>query len=157
MQTQKPRRRRRWRSGQQVHCDAEQAAILASFNVHRFRRLQEEQLEYINDANFEHAVKISRLSSTLSARPRWPPTSKLGSPRTRRLASGRRRRGGSTAGQRRRRPCSTARWAKQGWSGGHGCTRGRTTTRQARHALQPTASRLGFSQFEVMFHSIFCK
>ncbi|KAK1685705.1 hypothetical protein QYE76_046553 [Lolium multiflorum] len=76
MQTQKPRRRRRWRSGQQVHCDAEQAAILASFNVHRFRRLQEEQLEYINDANFEHAVKISRLSSTLSARPRRPPTSK---------------------------------------------------------------------------------
>jgi hypothetical protein len=29
-------------------------------NAHRFRRLKEEQREFIYDANFKHAVKISR-------------------------------------------------------------------------------------------------
>jgi UDP-N-acetylglucosamine pyrophosphorylase len=29
-------------------------------NVQPFRRLKEEQREFINDANFEHAVEISR-------------------------------------------------------------------------------------------------
>jgi hypothetical protein len=38
----------------------EQDAILASFNAHHFLRLKEEQIEYVNDANFEHAVEISR-------------------------------------------------------------------------------------------------
>jgi hypothetical protein len=48
-----------WGEEQQVHGDPEQAAILASYNAQRFRRLDDEQLEYINNANYEHAVKIS--------------------------------------------------------------------------------------------------
>jgi hypothetical protein len=40
--------------------DPDQVAILASFNVHHFRRLKKEELEYINDAYFEHSVEISR-------------------------------------------------------------------------------------------------
>jgi hypothetical protein len=34
-------------------------------NAHRFRRLKEEQREFIYDANFEHAVKISRQKTIL--------------------------------------------------------------------------------------------
>jgi UDP-N-acetylglucosamine pyrophosphorylase len=33
---------------------------LASFNAQGFRRLREEELEEINDTNFEHAIQISR-------------------------------------------------------------------------------------------------
>jgi hypothetical protein len=40
--------------------DLEQAVILASLNAQRFRRLKEEQCEFINNASFEHAVEISR-------------------------------------------------------------------------------------------------
>jgi hypothetical protein len=49
-----------WGEEQQVHGDPEQAAILASYNAQRFRRLNDEQLEYINNANYEHDVEISR-------------------------------------------------------------------------------------------------
>jgi hypothetical protein len=34
-------------------------AILASFKVQRIRKLRKEEVEEINDANFEHAVEIS--------------------------------------------------------------------------------------------------
>jgi hypothetical protein len=44
---------------EQFHGDPEKAAILASFNVHCFRRLREDELEEINDANLEHVVEIS--------------------------------------------------------------------------------------------------
>jgi hypothetical protein len=85
--------------------------ILATFNAQRFRRLKEEEREFINKANFEHAVEISRERAAMEeadlllmvverqklvelnaqiSRPRRPPTSKRGSPRTRRLISGRR-------------------------------------------------------------------
>jgi UDP-N-acetylglucosamine pyrophosphorylase len=33
---------------------------LVSFNAQRFRRLKEEEQEFFNDANFDHAVEISR-------------------------------------------------------------------------------------------------
>jgi hypothetical protein len=49
-----------WGEEQQVHVDPEHAAILASFNLERLQRLKEEELEYVNDAKFEHAVEISR-------------------------------------------------------------------------------------------------
>jgi hypothetical protein len=48
-----------WGEEQPFYGDPEQAAILAFFNVQRFRRLEEEELEYINDVHFEHAVEIS--------------------------------------------------------------------------------------------------
>jgi hypothetical protein len=38
----------------------EQAAILASLNAQRFRRLKEEERKFFNDANLEHAFEISR-------------------------------------------------------------------------------------------------
>jgi hypothetical protein len=40
--------------------DPEQAGILASYNMQRFRRLKEEQREVFNDANLVHALEISR-------------------------------------------------------------------------------------------------
>jgi hypothetical protein len=49
---------------QPFHGNPEQASILASFNAQRFRRLKEEELEYINNANFEQAVEISRQQSS---------------------------------------------------------------------------------------------
>jgi hypothetical protein len=49
-----------WGEEQPFHDDLELAAILASFNTQCFRRLEEEVLEYVNDAHFEHAVEISR-------------------------------------------------------------------------------------------------
>nr|XP_051229653.1 uncharacterized protein LOC127347514 [Lolium perenne] len=49
-----------WDEQQQVPGVPEQTAILASFSVQRLRRLKEEQREFINDANFEHAIEISR-------------------------------------------------------------------------------------------------
>jgi hypothetical protein len=49
----------RWVEEQPFYGDLEQAAILAFFNVQRFRRLEEEELEYINDARSEHAIEIS--------------------------------------------------------------------------------------------------
>jgi hypothetical protein len=50
----------RWGEEQQVHGDLEQVEILASYNAQHFRRLDGEELEYINNANYEHAVEISR-------------------------------------------------------------------------------------------------
>jgi hypothetical protein len=44
---------------QQAHGEWEQAVFLVSFNV-RFCRLKEEECEFISDANFKHAVEISR-------------------------------------------------------------------------------------------------
>jgi hypothetical protein len=49
-----------WGEEQQVHGDPQQAAILASYSAQRFWRLDDEQLEYINNANYEHTVDISR-------------------------------------------------------------------------------------------------
>jgi hypothetical protein len=49
-----------WGEKQQVHGDPEEAAMLASYNTHRFPRLEDKQLEYINNANYEHAIEISR-------------------------------------------------------------------------------------------------
>jgi hypothetical protein len=49
----------KWGKHLQVPADPEQAVILASLNVQRFRRLEEEWRTFINDANFEHAVEIS--------------------------------------------------------------------------------------------------
>jgi hypothetical protein len=49
-----------WGKEEQFRGDQEQASILASFNAQRFQRLREEDLEEINNANFEHAVEISR-------------------------------------------------------------------------------------------------
>jgi phosphomevalonate kinase len=43
----------------------EQAAILGSLNARRFQRLKKEQRKFINNANFEHAVKISRQKTIL--------------------------------------------------------------------------------------------
>ncbi|XP_047083204.1 strigolactone esterase D14-like [Lolium rigidum] len=59
----KLRRRRRRHSGvssRRHPPDPEQAAILASLNAERFGTLKEEQREFINDANLEHALEISR-------------------------------------------------------------------------------------------------
>jgi AMMECR1 domain-containing protein len=42
--------------GGQFRGDYEQAAILASFNAHCFRRVHEEELAKINDTKFKHAV-----------------------------------------------------------------------------------------------------
>jgi hypothetical protein len=53
-----------WGERPQVPADPEHVAILASLNTQRFRRLKEEQREFINDANFEHAVEISRQCTT---------------------------------------------------------------------------------------------
>ncbi|KAK1631517.1 hypothetical protein QYE76_005832 [Lolium multiflorum] len=58
-----------WGEEQQVHGDPEQAAILDSLNPQCFRRLKEEQIEHVNDANFEHAIEISR---------RWAATEEAG-------------------------------------------------------------------------------
>jgi hypothetical protein len=33
---------------------------MASFKMHRFRRLKEEEREFFNDANFKHVIEISR-------------------------------------------------------------------------------------------------
>jgi hypothetical protein len=49
-----------WGEEQQVHCDPEKAAILASFNAQLFWRPLEEHLEYGNDTNFKHTADISR-------------------------------------------------------------------------------------------------
>jgi hypothetical protein len=87
-------------SKEQFQDDPEMAVILAAFNRQRCRRIQEQVLVETNVINFEHVVKISHervpwrrqatsswrlssracLSSTLNARPRWPPASKWGSP-----------------------------------------------------------------------------
>jgi hypothetical protein len=49
-----------WGKEQQVHGDLEQAAVLASYNTQRFRRLDDEELECINNANYKHAIEITR-------------------------------------------------------------------------------------------------
>jgi hypothetical protein len=79
-------------------------------NAERFRRLKEEQREFINDANLDHALEISRqragdrssTSSTLIATMTRFPTSKRDAPRTRLLAKGWQR-GHNTAGKLLRR------------------------------------------------------
>jgi hypothetical protein len=48
-----------WGEDQPFHGDSEQATILASFNAKLFRRLEEDDLEYINDTHFKYAVEIS--------------------------------------------------------------------------------------------------
>jgi hypothetical protein len=47
--------------GEQPHApaDPEQAAILASLNTQPFRRLKEEEREFVNDANLKHTLEIS--------------------------------------------------------------------------------------------------
>ncbi|KAK1694538.1 hypothetical protein QYE76_011235 [Lolium multiflorum] len=44
----------------QAPTDPEQAAILASLNAQRYQRLREEEREFVNDANLEHVLEISR-------------------------------------------------------------------------------------------------
>jgi hypothetical protein len=44
----------------QAPADPEQAAILASLNAQRYQRLREEEREFVNDANLEHVLEISR-------------------------------------------------------------------------------------------------
>jgi hypothetical protein len=49
-----------WGEQLQVPADPEKAAILVSLNTQHFWWKKEERDEFINDANLEHAVEISR-------------------------------------------------------------------------------------------------
>jgi hypothetical protein len=49
-----------WGEQPQAPADPEQAAILASLNAQRYQRLREEEREFVNDANLEHVLEISR-------------------------------------------------------------------------------------------------
>lgn len=103
----------------------------------RFQRLEEEELEYINQAHFEHAVEISRQLMMakqhrlieLNAQHQAEAAAREQA----RFAQNKESPSGKL--QHRRWPCSTAKFAKQGCRGRYGCMwkqRGRTTTRQAR-------------------------
>lgn len=49
-----------WGEQPQGPADPEQAAILASLNAQRFQRFKEEEREFVNNMNLEHALEISR-------------------------------------------------------------------------------------------------
>jgi hypothetical protein len=49
-----------WGEQPQAPADPEHAPILTSLNAQRFWRLNEEEREFVNDANLEHALEISR-------------------------------------------------------------------------------------------------
>nr|XP_051202476.1 uncharacterized protein LOC127316097 [Lolium perenne] len=49
-----------WGEQPQALADPEQTAILVSLNVQRFQRLKEEEREFFNNANLEHALMEAR-------------------------------------------------------------------------------------------------